>query len=232
MQPIVTLDIGNSRIKYARFNNEGVVLQTGIIEESDISELIENSRLIVSAVRGVDFKWPSHTVFFSNELVKDIQIDIESVHSLGLDRLAAVLGAFHLSAGSSSLVIDAGTCITYDYLLENSRYKGGAISPGITMRYKALNAFTDKLPDLSEEILSGIPDDIGNRTDRAIHSGIICGITDEIKARIKRFRDIQPKFNVYITGGDALFLAKHLENEIFVEPLLVHYGLYHAFKFA
>jgi type III pantothenate kinase len=142
-----------------------------------------------------------------------------------------MMAARYLKPGVNCLVIDAGTCMTYDYLGFDGFYGGGAITMGLDMRYKSLGEFTQKLPRLSVSDLEAeemIGRDIGDRTRGAIHSGVLGGIFDELNARTDRFRQEFANSAIILTGGDADFLVKHIKNEIFVEPLLVHYGLYYA----
>jgi type III pantothenate kinase len=120
-------------------------------------------------------------------------------------------------------------------LTADEKYIGGAISMGVNIRYLSLNHFTSKLPllsnvgDLAESIV-GI--DIGGHTDAAIQSGVLGSVFDEIGSRMDRFKSNYADSAIIFTGGDAEFLVKHIKNEIFVEPLLVHYGLYHAVQSA
>jgi type III pantothenate kinase len=110
------------------------------------------------------------------------------------------------------LVIGAGTCITYDFVNANNEYLGGAISPGIQMRYKSLNNYTSKLPLLKKEIPENF---IGNSTQNAIHSGVIDGIIYEIEGFISQYFLKYQDLTIILTGGDADFLAKSLKSTIF-----------------
>jgi type III pantothenate kinase len=124
-----------------------------------------------------------------------------------------------LSAGAvlfypkhNRLIIDAGTCVTYDFIDENDGYRGGAISPGIRLRYEALHNYTANLPLISKEE----PDHfIGNSTNQSIHSGVINGLTYEIDGFINTYSNKYQNFIIILTGGDADFLAKRLKNTIF-----------------
>jgi len=171
-------------------------------------------------------------IAFSVSLCRDIQILLKNTETLGKDRLAAVMGAKFLFGDQNCLIIDAGTCITYDYLLGTGDCLGGAIAMGIGMRYTALNVFTSKLPSLKINESQENFDDVGIDSEAAIHSGVSNGLFDEVNARIDRFKAKYENSIVILTGGDAKFLAKHIKYEIFVEPLLVHYGLYHAIQTA
>ena len=132
--------------------------------------------------------------------------------SLGADRIALIAGATELYGGNV-LVIDAGSCITYDFLDDRQQYRGGAISPGIGMRYKALHDYTSDLPLLP--FAPGPPPLTGKTTSEAIHSGVINGVIHEIKGFIERYREISPSVKVTLTGGDAEFLSESLKIKIF-----------------
>ncbi len=148
--------------------------------------------------------------------------------TLGVDRIALATGAFYNNPNANTLVIDAGTCITYDMINDYGEYLGGAISPGLAMRYKALHQQTSKLPLLSAE---DILDFIGNSTNTCIHSGVINGITLEINGVIdqynKRFKDL----TVILTGGDMLFLSKRTKNTIFAKPKFLLEGLNYLLEY-
>jgi type III pantothenate kinase len=233
MGSVITFDIGNTRTKFAVFGADGTILDAGAdCKIVDVMNRFDGSKVIYSSVLAEIDAHLADKIAFSVSLCRDIEILVRNTETLGKDRLAAVMGARFLFGCKNCLVIDAGTCITYDYLLDNGDYLGGAISMGIGMRYKALNAFTSKLPSLkTNEALENF-DDVGKETEGAIHSGVANGFFDEVNARIDRFRAKYDHSIVIFTGGDAKFLAKHIKYEIFVEPLLVHYGLYHAIQTA
>lgn len=232
MISVVTIDIGNSRTKLAKFDVDGNLIEYQ--EDAKLTEelLEDQGRVIYSTVVSEIPEILQNAVAFGVGLCTDLQILVQQKETLGKDRLAAVMGAKRLFPNKNCLVIDAGTCITYDYLLENGDYLGGAISMGMLMRYRSLNAFTSKLPSLENEKMPDDLSDIGKFTSEAIHSGVLMGFFDEVGSRIDRFKNKYGDCTVILTGGDADFLAKHIKNEIFVEPLLVHYGLYHAIQTA
>ncbi len=242
----ITIDIGNTSVKVAIFDENGGLID--LLKDPDLIDLLDvnqDAKVIYSSVRNLDsVDFPEghllalkrcNAVEFNHEFCGDLTIEIEQIETLGKDRLAAVMGAKFLVPGKDVMVVDAGTCMTYDYLLKDAKYIGGAISMGLTMRYMSLNEFTSKLPKLSNgdelaESMMGI--DIGGHTQAAIQSGVLGSIFDEIGSRIDRFRSKYADSAIILTGGDAEFLVKHIKNEIFVEPLLVHYGLYHAVQSA
>ena len=120
------------------------------------------------------------------------------------------------------LVIDAGTCITYDLVNTNNQYLGGAISPGIEMRFNALNKYTGKLPLIQMRNYDGIT---GKTTEESILSGVLNGSINEIKETIRLYEEQYPDIKIVITGGDAKFFAKALKSSIFADPFLVLKGL-------
>ena len=143
-------------------------------------------------------------------------------NTLGVDRMALASAAVLKYPNSNVLVVDAGSCITYDFINDQGVFKGGSISLGIAMRYKALSQFTDKLPLLSPIENISIT---GNTTERAIHSGVINGVVVEINGIIEEYKLQYEKLTVVLTGGDTNFLAKRLKNGIFANPNFLLEGL-------
>jgi type III pantothenate kinase len=228
----LTLDIGNTRNKYAVFTNTGeIVRQGGFDDMADLFALGDVGACIYSQVGRHISDLPKKAIKFNSELNLPLNIRIDQQHSLGADRLAAVLGVKYKYGVKNCLVIDAGTCVTFDYLLNFNDYEGGAISPGLKMRFKMLNNYTAALPNLANvELNALLLNEIGKNTDEAIFSGVLLGILFEIEERINRFNEQYVDTTIVLTGGDAAFLANHIKTRIFVEPLLIHYGLYHAIK--
>jgi type III pantothenate kinase len=148
--------------------------------------------------------------------------------TLGKDRIAAVTGGLSLFPGKNILVIDAGTCITYDFLTMKGEYLGGAISPGIRMRFKALHTFTGKLPLIEPGDFEGL---IGRSTDESMLSGVYNGVTAEIRELIRLYREKFDDVMVIITGGDHELLHKKLKINIFAVPNLVLLGLNEIFDY-
>ncbi len=142
--------------------------------------------------------------------------------TLGLDRLAAVAGATALYPSEDILVIDAGTCITYEWVNKDLEYFGGGISPGLRIRFKALRKYTGKLPYLKKQDIDYL---IGGNTTESMLSGVINGTAGEINHIISRYREMHPDLRVLVTGGDARFFESYLKSPIFVVPNLVLFGL-------
>jgi type III pantothenate kinase len=161
-----------------------------------------------------------------------VRMGYATPETLGADRLAGVLGATWLMGQqgmqAACMVMDAGTCITYDWVDEQACYLGGSISPGLHMRYLALHQQTGKLPLVSHESFGK---SWGNSTNESILCGVQQGIVGESHRQIALFLEKHPEGQVFITGGDGLFLAEQQKTKIFVEPMLVHYGLMHALRY-
>jgi type III pantothenate kinase len=143
--------------------------------------------------------------------------------TLGYDRLADAVGAWKLFPGEASLVIDMGTCINYEFVTAKAEYLGGAISPGMQMRFKALHHFTGKLPLIDEHFQ---PETfVGVDTTTSLLSGVMNGILQEVDGVIGQYRQQYGPVNVVLTGGDADYFGKYLKNQTFAQPGLVLLGL-------
>lgn len=160
------------------------------------------------------------------EMSSTLRLPIRNLYNtpetLGNDRVAAAVAASKLFPGESILCLDAGTCLTFDFINSNKEYLGGAISPGINMRLKALHTFTGKLPLVS---LDADFDLIGNSTKNSILSGVMNGIIAETSEIIRQYRQKYPDLNVILTGGDANYFEDNLKSDIFAVPNLVLLGL-------
>lgn len=229
------IDIGNTRTKVAVFNDKVLekieyyeaftpkhlkaYLSEKQITHSVISSVKSNS--IVGLEKILESK--THYIRFSTTSQTSIINQYKSPQTLGLDRLAAVIGARALYPQSSCLVIDAGTCITYDAIDCKGLYQGGNISPGLHMRLKALHSFTGNLPLVSlDNNLSTIE---GNDTPTAILSGVINGTVLEIKGFIHLYSQHYSNLQVILCGGDAFFFDTRLKNTIFAHPLNIEPNL-------
>ena len=142
--------------------------------------------------------------------------------TLGMDRLAAVVGANHIMPGKDLLVIDAGTAVTYEFIDAEGNYWGGNISPGIYTRFKAFNACCDKLPLIDRE---GDETEFGYSTETAIRAGVRMGMEFEMTGYINLMRKKYPNLLVFLTGGDRFSFDTNLKSIIFAERFLVLKGL-------
>ena len=142
--------------------------------------------------------------------------------TLGTDRLAAVVGANWQAPATDVLVIDVGTCITYDFINSSGEYMGGNISPGPTMRLKALHEFTSRLPLVERR---GETSALGDTTETAIRNGVLRGVEYEIEGYVNAFLAKYPRLFVYLTGGVHLDLHFSEKISIFADNFIVPKGL-------
>lgn len=146
-----------------------------------------------------------------------------SASTLGSDRLAASIGSFSLYPNRNVLTIDAGTCIKYNFVNSGNEYIGGAISPGLAMRLKAMHKFTDRLPEIEPDY--NYEKLTGQNTRESMLCGALLGAAAEVDEFINRYRLNSGNLTVVITGGDAPYLCKQLKNRIFAHPDIVLSGL-------
>ena len=223
----ITLDEGNTSVKLALFDNDTLDSKYNNIDLKFVIKLLPKcDRLILSTVKNKsNFKTlfsNKNFVLLNNSTPLPIKILYKSPTSLGNDRIALAVGAITNFPNKNVLVIDAGTCITYDLINSKKEYLGGSISPGIQMRYNALHQFTSQLPLLESvdtALLTGV------NTEESIHSGIINGVFVEIDGIIQRYTNQYPDIKVIVTGGNAKFFDKGLKNTIFAKPNLLMEGL-------
>jgi len=229
----LALDFGNTHIKAASFTGADL---TEFHQFETIGELLKNEAyilkhqsIIITSVTNVHlafmemFSSQLFCLLFSSNTPLPIKNDYKTASTLGSDRLAASVGAFTLYPNCDVLTIDCGTCIKYNFVTQANEYIGGAISPGIKMRLKALNTFTDKLPLIKfNESFNQL---IGQTTEESILSGVINGATKEIDGIINDYKLVYPNLITVITGGHGNFFVKRLKNSIFAHPNLVLIGL-------
>lgn len=225
----LVIDFGNTRIKAAIFKNDQL-LQSWVNLSLDEAKKIKSDHspehVIVSSVTmskdEISNHFGSEALILNHQLKLPYRVDYKTPTTLGLDRMAAAAGACTLFPGDPCLVIDTGTCITYEVIDDQGVYRGGAISPGITMRFKSLHTFTANLPLVE---LSEMPPLTGQSTKESIESGVIYGIIAEITQIIRMYKDKFRNLRIIICGGDANFFEKQLKADIFASPELVLIGL-------
>jgi len=235
------IDIGNTRAKYAVFDHEEVV-KVGVWDNFDLStlraiqkEIPMIQRIIVSTVtllkqnvlKEINIK-PDRYLLLDHLTPIPIKNKYKTPETLGKDRLSAVIGASAVFPQRDCLVIDAGTCIKYDFISKKAVYKGGSISPGMNMRLEAMHHFTAKLPLVKPGKYDSL---IGTDTNTAILSGAQSGALAEINGMIAAYVEKFGRIKVIITGGDAKFFAKRMKRKIFVSPNLVLIGLHKILNF-
>ena len=231
----LVIDQGNTTIKVALFSGEGIpdrIEQIPRLSPTYIEKLLSAypiSRCIYSSVAPTDTDMMaylqsqiSHFYYFTPDTPLPVIIDYRSPKTLGSDRIAAVIGARAEAPDRDILVIDAGTCITYDMITATGHFLGGNIAPGIKMRLRSMNKFTEKLPVVEK---NGDTPLLGYDTETAMRSGAILGACYEIEGYISSLRQEYPELLIFLTGGDAFLLADKLKTSIFVDDCIVLKGL-------
>ncbi|HEY4628562.1 MAG TPA: type III pantothenate kinase [Flavobacterium sp.] len=238
---ILSVDIGNTRIKGAVFEGN-TQIDTFFFTKKDFQKKIENilkihqkiTHLVVASVGDVEkesfleFKKELKVHFISHKDPFPFFNDYETPQTLGIDRMVLAAGAIFKFPNQNRLVIDAGTCVTFDFIDDENRYHGGAIAPGLRLRYESLHNFTAKLPLLTLESPKGL---IGKSTSESIHSGVVNGLVYEIDGFIDEYRARYSNFIIILTGGDTDFLAKRLKNTIFANSNFLLESLNQTFQY-
>jgi type III pantothenate kinase len=238
---LLVIDIGNTRIKGAVFEHNTIVEQFSFLSDqleiklNAIVNKYTNCKDIVVANVGNKKKGTIQQMvptlkshFITREWSFPFVNKYATPESLGIDRMVLASGAVLSYPNQSRLVIDAGTCITYDFIDSKNNYLGGAISPGIRLRYEALHCQTAKLPLLEHQY----PDHfIGNSTHESIHVGVIQGVIHEIEGFMAQYQTENANIIIILTGGDADFLAKRLKNTIFANSNFLLESLHRTFQY-
>jgi len=227
----VVVDYGNTSAKVGIFKDHALVEKFVFEEAEKLRSFLENfsgSHIIVSSVSfdAADvIAWALH---FKKRFVLTPALPLPVINrystptTLGVDRIAAACGARHLFPGQPTLSIDAGTCITYEFLDGEGQYWGGGISPGLRMRFEAMHSFTARLPLVQPVDQPAL---IGSSTEQCMQSGVIYGLSDEIDGIISRYQEKFKDLKVILCGGDARFFENRLKAAIFAVPELVLSGL-------
>jgi type III pantothenate kinase len=231
----LAIDIGNTRVKTGLFV-KGKLLKNNAYDSFTPNTLKsifrENPEIDGSILCSVK-KYPAEIkkylssktrfVELSYKTPVPVKIGYKTPQTLGMDRLAAICGAHSIYKGRNILVVNAGTCITFDFLDSKRTYKGGSISPGLDMRYKALHTFTDGLPLISPDM--NFKKLIGANTTESILSGVQIGMVNEIDGIIGEYQSKYKNLTVILTGGSMPWLLKSLKSKIKAQPFLVLTGL-------
>jgi len=227
----LVIDAGNTRIKAAVFHNTDLeeVRSFSKDELSALKSFLQQHQhlpaIIASVKADKDTRWLKQLVpkaiLFRTTMNIPLEIAYETPETLGVDRLCNAIAAFS-KAQSACLVIDIGTCIKYDFTDNDGIYRGGAISPGMHMRFQAMHTFTGKLPLIEDTF---VPDVLGKNTYDAMRSGVMHGIRNEIDGFVRHYTTQFPQLSIFLTGGDAQnFDLGHI-NGIFADENLTLKGL-------
>ncbi|MBT8254517.1 MAG: type III pantothenate kinase [Bacteroidia bacterium] len=235
------IDVGNSKVKLAIYSKGRLLkkdtvsyarLKTTLLSWiADYPGITKAILASVGPIKSGDFKYLSdhfdlHILSSASKL--PFKNRYNTPKTLGVDRLAVIAAASQHYAMANVLVIDAGSCITFDFINDKNEYLGGSISPGISLRYKALNTFTANLPLLEPKAPRQL---IGKSTNSAIHAGVIYGVLNELDGVIDEYRSNWSDLTVILTGGDAKLLSKRLKNSIFANPNFLLDGLNFILEF-
>jgi type III pantothenate kinase len=239
---IIAMDIGNTSIKIAVMDHFNIY----ITKRSNLSSFTTDLQDLLDIYPDVNELAMCNVGKLPKELLQYLKVKFQTVFevnssiqlpfnnhyqslTLGNDRMALVAGALCLSEKNKPLlVIDAGTCVTYDFVDQDKNYYGGAISPGLKLRYESLHNFTANLPLLEPQQVKEI---VGNTTETSIHIGVMNGLSLEIKGVIKSYEKSHKDLEVFITGGDSELLIKQLKNRFFATPFLMLQGIYNLYLF-
>lgn len=228
----LVIDAGNTRIKLGIYSQDELIdnLSFSNDELANLKSFLTGNRFdaaIISSVRSKkDTQWLLQLVqgakLFQSLSQIPIEIDYETPQTLGADRLANVIGAYSISK-KACLIIDIGTCIKFDIVDAKGTYLGGSISPGMRMRYRAMNEFTAGLPLVNNFKPAKL---IGKSTVDCMHVGTMRGIQAELDSFIKSYTSDYQNLDIFITGGDAHYFDFDSKNNIFVNENITIHGLY------
>ncbi len=227
------IDFGNTFSKIGYFENEKLIEYFPKINSSTVVNYCESfdfeQIMICSVTKSAEdlkrefgiLNKPVTILTVDTKL--PIQKNYETPETLGADRIAAAVGATVVFPDTNCLIIDAGTCIKYDFIEKGKVFQGGIIAPGLKMRFKAMHHFTKKLPLINE--IEPWPKLIGKNTNQAMKSGVLNGMAAEINGIIEQYEAELTKFKIILCGGDATVFESRLKKPTFVVPELVTLGL-------
>lgn len=234
MPVTICFDFGNTRLKYAIFNERKMLIEsfidddnTGTInslldeykpDKSILSSVINHNTTIETLLKA---KTRFHKLSHLTRL--NFTTPVGKPETIGADRLALIAAAVDFFPGKNILAIGLGTCITYNFVNKYKEFLGGGISPGMDMRFKALQEFTAKLPLIKEQWNFPLT---GYDTATNILSGVVIGMAKEIDGFIEAYGERYGNFNVLLTGGNSTHFVPHLKKQIFADPNLIYKGLY------
>ncbi|TNF47134.1 MAG: type III pantothenate kinase [Bacteroidetes bacterium] len=233
---ILVVDAGNTSVKVAIFIDDEVysVNRTSLAEFkesllnkkfSEINKSALCSVLIEQDTKDLLSLLPNATLI-NTSIKSDLSSEYKSMATLGVDRWCNAVAIHALKEDQSAISIDIGTCVKFDAVIEGT-YIGGSISPGIDLRYRALNNFTAALPLLDFKTMTALT---GDSTNSSIHSGVVNGILSEINGMIERYEQSYKGLTFFVTGGDAQYFDFGGKNNIFVDENLTLKGIYQLYK--
>jgi len=233
----ICIDIGNTNAKLGFFSNNELLEVKQNVADREIVKIIKEQdpqNVLLSSVR----KGIGKIAVRSSKITRTFTLNhltplpfkslYKTPETLGVDRIAAVVGAGFLYKQQNCLVIDLGTCITYDLIDKSGVYHGGGISPGVDMKLKAMHKLTSKLPIVAAK---GQPGLIGKTTKECMLSGAIYGTIAELEGIIGRYKQYFDDITILFCGGDAIFFETKIKDHIFAIQNLVLIGLNQILRF-
>ena len=229
----LALDIGNSFLKAGIFKNNNLINYYEFNREyySNIKSILDKTPITHSIASNVSesnnklielLSNKTNLIKFNSSLKVPFKNCYQTKNTLGKDRIALVSNASKEYPKENVLLIDLGSCITFDFLNSKNEYLGGSISPGLSMRYRSLNSYTANLPLINPKEIDYF---IGRNTEDSIHSGIINGIVGELNSAIDKYKSQFKEIRIILTGGDAKFLFNRIKNSIFANSNFLILGL-------
>jgi type III pantothenate kinase len=234
----IIIDGGNTRVKVAQFQG-GKQEDLHIFQDQNtlnifLKKCLSAQAFIISNVGSWSFETLKDFKGVLINLNKETLVPFKSLYSspetLGNDRRALAAAALNEYPHQNCLILDAGTCLTVDFVDAQGNYHGGAISPGLMMRFSSLNSFTQNLPKLAW-LENKLPKLIGDSTASSIHSGVVRGYIAEIEALIKQYKEEFADLRIVLCGGDTSLLLPWLKNDIFAPSNFLNQGLEYILRY-
>lgn len=230
----ICFDFGNTRMKAAVFSDdemaEEIILAAGDVKVvRGLVEKYRPARSILSSViphdEAIDQLLAAETKFHRLTAATKLNFTtpVGKPGTIGADRLALCAAAVHFSPGKNNLVIALGSCITYNFINTKNEFLGGAISPGMDMRFRAMHEYTALLPLGKPSWNFPL---IGYDTTTNLQSGVITGMACEIDGVVARYSSLYGNFNAVLTGGDSAYFAGQVKSQIFADLNFLFKGLY------
>ncbi|MEM6829207.1 MAG: type III pantothenate kinase [Bacteroidota bacterium] len=232
---VVVIDIGNTTIKSAEVRDGQFSNQKYWKSTEDLLNFYSTEFLAISTVRDHveklkgQFQNPRILVL-DPSLALPIRLAYDTIETLGIDRIALSVGANHLFPGQNNLVIDLGTCVTLDLVDDKGVFRGGTISPGLSMRMKAMAHYTSNLPDISNEWQKIPEQTLGQSTKTCLLNGSLKGLLYEINGTLETLKQDFASLNIILCGGDAQFFESRIKAHIFAGSKIVELGIYRIWK--
>ena len=234
MNTTLCFDFGNTRLKCGVFMDDELAEVFSLVNSSNstIEDLLKKynpQKTILSSVidHNIDIETilATRTSFhkLSSKTILPFTTPVGKPETIGADRLALAAAAVYFHSGKNNLVIGLGSCVTYNFINKYNSFIGGSISPGMEMRFKALNYYTAKLPLIKPDWNFPL---IGYDTRTNILSGVLIGLAEEIDGTINKYKEKFHNINVLLTGGDVVYFAHHLKSRIFTDANLIFKGLF------